>query len=181
LEDHRLDAEGQTMSQPETTPPFDAATLRAVEELALEEAVRNHRRRVRYPKLPEIALLRPFCSNDWRDWPWTRPFTTAGYTWACNRNIIVRIPTVKGVPVYEPGATDANPYLDTMLKRRPDILRIWQLSFNEVGTRPLSESRIESKHMRLIERLPSVMIEAEPKPGRPVSFRFEGGEGVMLG
>ena len=131
--------------------------------------------------LTRVAILPPFCSKDWRDWPWTEPFTQAGYTWASNRKIILRVPTIDGLPVYEAGATHANACLDTTLKRRQDILCIWMFSFNEVAMRPLSESRIGSKHIRLIERLPSMMIDAEPKPGRPVSFRFAGGDGVLLG
>jgi hypothetical protein len=133
----------------------------------------------KYPDIPSVAFLRPFCSNDEKDWPRTAPFTHAGYTWAMNRNIFIRVPSIAGVPVYD---SHENPYLDAIIKSRmPNILRFWSHAFREVAMRParlpIDGIHLPHESVPLLNSLPGLMIETEPGD-HYLSFRFDGGEGI---
>jgi hypothetical protein len=139
-------------SKPQTTDP---AIRRALEEGRRKQWFEAER------------MLQPFCSRDWRDYPMTRPFTIGEHTWASNRQILIRVEAIPFVPSYDAPSDDGR--VQAMQK----LAKYFQHAWREVAMRPLAD-----RDPKLLRRLTNVMIEAQPEPGRPMSFKFDGGEGV---
>jgi hypothetical protein len=142
------------------------------------------------PPIPSSAAwLKPFCYEGWEHWPLSAPFTSSGHTWAASRYILLRMPVNPDVPVYEPGAAHENEYLAERLQQRPQgghgIERLWSGAFYEVAMRrsqlPIDGVHLSQASVELLNRLPSLVVEAEPEPEQHyLSFRFDGGEGVVM-
>jgi hypothetical protein len=141
------------------------------------------------PPIPDSAAwLKQFCYRELDRWPYTAPYTAFGYTWAVTTAILLRMPINPDVPVYEPGCGHENEYLAELLQQRPQagrgIERHWFDAFREVAMRrgqlPIDGVHLSEASVELLNRLPGLMIEAEPEPEQHfLSFRFDGGEGIV--
>jgi hypothetical protein len=159
----------------------------------IERKLRELRAKEAIEALPPIhasaAWLKPFCLSEWDRWPLTAPFTSNGHTWAACSQILLRMPVNPDVPVYEPGATHENEYLAERLQVRPQggagIERLWAMTFRQVSMRPcrlpVDDVHLTSDSVALLNTLPKLLVEDEQTPPHDyLSFRFEGGEGVVM-
>ena len=152
--------------------------------------------------------LKPFCgTEEFRPYLKT-PYSLGDYTYATNANIIVRLPRMDGFSVdfdtADPRLVNAADGSEKLFSEDFSAADLRPLTYGtlpplgektcgECGTVHLAPDVSEYfvsvslgavffslKYIRLMQTLPSVCVPANPVPAKPMSFTFEGGEGLLI-
>lgn len=152
--------------------------------------------------------LKPFCGTEELISYLKTPYTRGDYTYATNAHIMVRVPRMDGFDIDCDAAdqrlvntansseklfseyfsaTDLRPMVYGNL---PSLV---EKTCKECGTVHLVPEKSESsisvsigeaffclKYVRLMQTLLSVCVQRKPDPEKPMSFTFDGGEGLLM-